>query len=221
MRGTGSTTSSSGYEPPLRGQICSRFTRPTYTYILAGMLVCRLASRFSPRLLASPSVLCLQLLLCLLLFSVALFLTTVVAKVLASYFHKQTFFDQMAETLRNVRACLTPHIAVSACHRPGTSACQTDVVYFDRYHRCTLIVPCIVCDDCSLTPRGTGLCRSSTFGRCQGPARACPAWQTLTQPASRAPARRLTASRLPRWLPGKPQGRLQISSLQAVVLQSQ
>jgi len=43
---------------------------------------------------------------------VALFLTTVVAKVLASYFQKQTFFDQMAETLRNVRACSSLHMAV-------------------------------------------------------------------------------------------------------------
>jgi hypothetical protein len=40
----------------------------------------------------------------LFLFSVALFLTTVIAKVLASYFHKKTFFDQMADTLKNVRS---------------------------------------------------------------------------------------------------------------------
>ena len=44
-----------------------------------------------------------QLLLCLFLFSVALFLTTVIAKILASYFHKKTFFDQMTDTLKNVR----------------------------------------------------------------------------------------------------------------------
>ena len=60
--------------------------------------------------------LCLQLLLCLLLFSVALFLTTVIAKVLASYFHKKTFFDQMAETLKNVRACSLPHVMVSTSY---------------------------------------------------------------------------------------------------------
>lgn len=36
------------------------------------------------------------------LFSVALFITTVVAKLLASYFHKQAFFDKMQETLKQV-----------------------------------------------------------------------------------------------------------------------
>ena len=44
-----------------------------------------------------------QVLLCVFLFSVALFITTVIAKLLASYFHKQAFFDKMQATLTQVR----------------------------------------------------------------------------------------------------------------------
>ena len=43
------------------------------------------------------------MLLCVFLFSVALFITTVIAKLLASYFHKQAFFDKMQATLTQVR----------------------------------------------------------------------------------------------------------------------
>lgn len=45
------------------------------------------------------------MLLCIFLFTVALFVTTVIAKLLASYFHKQAFFDKMQETLKQVCAC--------------------------------------------------------------------------------------------------------------------
>lgn len=45
----------------------------------------------------------IQVLLCIFLFSVALFITTVIAKLLASYFHKQAFFDKMQATLTQVR----------------------------------------------------------------------------------------------------------------------
>lgn len=42
----------------------------------------------------------LRLLLCLFLINVAFFVTTMLAKFLASYFHKQAFFDKMQETLQ-------------------------------------------------------------------------------------------------------------------------
>ena len=50
------------------------------------------------------ALLCLnvQVLLCVFLFSVCLFLTTVIAKVLGRYFHKAAFFEQMTDTLKKV-----------------------------------------------------------------------------------------------------------------------
>jgi hypothetical protein len=43
-----------------------------------------------------------QLLLCLFLLTVANFVTTMLAKFLASYFHKKAFFDKMQQTLQQV-----------------------------------------------------------------------------------------------------------------------
>ncbi len=53
------------------------------------------------------------MLLCIFLFTVALFVTTMTAKLLASYFHKQAFFDKMQMTLKQARhpppaVCSTP-----------------------------------------------------------------------------------------------------------------
>lgn len=52
----------------------------------------------------------LQLLLCLFFFSVGLFLTTVIAKVLGRYFHKDVFFDKMADTLKKVGYTAVPKV---------------------------------------------------------------------------------------------------------------
>ena len=43
-----------------------------------------------------------QILLCGFLFTVAMFVVTMLAKLMASYFHKQAFFDKMQETLKQV-----------------------------------------------------------------------------------------------------------------------
>lgn len=42
------------------------------------------------------------MLLCGFLFTVAMFVSTILAKLLASYFHKQAFFDKMQDTLKQV-----------------------------------------------------------------------------------------------------------------------
>jgi hypothetical protein len=87
--------------------------------------------------MATACLLHLQVLLCIFLFSVALFITTVIAKLLASYFHKQAFFDKMQETLKQVAAVLrlvtcptarvcTPRV-LSNCPAPK-GACTSDSV---------------------------------------------------------------------------------------------
>ena len=68
----------------------------------AQLAVCRLHLHACVYYLMKPKVF-VQVLLCIFLFSVALFITTVIAKLLASYFHKQAFFDKMQATLTQVR----------------------------------------------------------------------------------------------------------------------
>ena len=88
-----------------------------------------------------------QVLLCVFLFSVALFITTVIAKLLASYFHKQAFFDKMQATLTQVRqrpwqaaGCVT-HVTSS----PDTaSAGMPDV---ERDMHC--VARMLTCDWCA------------------------------------------------------------------------